>query len=102
MDTLLDVVAEPRRREILRLVWDRELSSGEVAAGIPDITWAAVSQHLGVLRAAGVITERRAGTRRYYRADRKALGPLKRVLRDMWEADLGRLAREAEAERKRR
>jgi DNA-binding transcriptional ArsR family regulator len=102
MDALLDVVAEPRRREILRLVWERELSSGEIATGIPEITWAAVSQHLGVLRAAGAVTERRDGTRRYYRADRKALGPLRRVLREMWEADLRRLAREAGAEGKRR
>jgi DNA-binding transcriptional ArsR family regulator len=98
MDVLLDVVAEPRRREILRLVWDRELSSGEIATGLPDITWAAVSQHLGVLRGAGAVTERRAGTHRYYRADRKALGPLRRVLREMWESDLQRLAHEAEAE----
>jgi DNA-binding transcriptional ArsR family regulator len=97
MDALLDVVAEPRRREILRLVWDRELSSGEIATGVREITWAAVSQHLRILRDAGVVTERRAGTRRYYRADRRALGPLKRVLREMWETDLHRLAREAKA-----
>jgi DNA-binding transcriptional ArsR family regulator len=96
---LLDVVAEPRRREILRLVWDDELASGEIAAGIPDITWAAVSQHLAVLRDAGAVRERRAGTRRYYRADRKALGPLRRVLRELWEADLRRLAREADRRR---
>jgi DNA-binding transcriptional ArsR family regulator len=96
---LLDVVAEPRRREILRLVWDDELPSGEIAAGIPDITWAAVSQHLTVLRDAGAVRERRAGTRRYYRADRKALGPLRRVLSEMWEADLRRLAREADRRR---
>ena len=98
MDALLDVVAEPRRREILRLVWDRELSSGQIAAAIPEVTWAAVSQHLGVLREAGAVSERRAGTRHYYRADRKALGPLRRVLREMWEADLSRLGRVARAE----
>jgi DNA-binding transcriptional ArsR family regulator len=99
---LLDVVAEPRRRAILRLVWEDELSSGEIAAGIPDVTWAAVSQHLGVLRDAGAVRERRAGTRRYYRADRKALGPLRRVLTEMWEADLRHLARQAGAEERRR
>jgi DNA-binding transcriptional ArsR family regulator len=92
---LLDVVAERRRREILRLVWDDELASGEIASGIPGITWAAVSQHLAVLREAGAVQERRAGTRRYYRADRRALAPFRRILSQMWESDLRRLSREA-------
>jgi DNA-binding transcriptional ArsR family regulator len=99
---LLDVVAEPRRRAILRLVWEQELSSGEIASGIPDVTWAAVSQHLAVLRDAGAVRERRAGTRRYYRADRRALGPLRRVLTERWEADLRRLARQAGPEERRK
>jgi DNA-binding transcriptional ArsR family regulator len=97
MEDLLEVVAEPRRREILRLVWRRELSSGEIADRISDVTWAAVSQHLRVLREAGAVTERRAGRGHYYRADRAALGPLSRVLREMWAADLQRLARVARA-----
>jgi DNA-binding transcriptional ArsR family regulator len=99
---LLEVVAEPRRREILRLVWDRELSSGDIAGNFPDVTWPAVSQHLRALREAGAVTERRAGRSHLYRADRRALGPLRRVLREMWEADLQRLAAAARAEERAR
>jgi DNA-binding transcriptional ArsR family regulator len=66
------VVAEPRRRDILRLVWDAERSAGEIAAHF-DVTFGAISQHLSVLREAGLVAVRRDGTRRFYRADREAL-----------------------------
>jgi DNA-binding transcriptional ArsR family regulator len=89
------VVADPRRREILRLVWDRELSSGEIA-GRFDLTFGAVSQHLGVLRNAGFVDVRVAGNRRYYRANRVALRPLASALEAMWAASLDRLADEVE------
>jgi len=72
---------------MLRLVWDRELSAGEIAARF-DVSWPAVSQNLRVLRAAGLLTERRDGTRRFYRADRRALGPMEAVLRQLWEQEL--------------
>jgi DNA-binding transcriptional ArsR family regulator len=91
----LQVVADPRRREILRLVWDRELSAGEIA-GRFDLTFGAVSQHLGVLRNAGFVDVRVAGNRRYYRADRAALRPLAPALEAMWAASLDRLAEEVE------
>ncbi len=71
----LHAVAEPRRREILRLVWDAERSAGDVAAHF-DVTFGAVSQHLAVLRKAGLVSVRKDGNRRLYRADRAALGPL--------------------------
>lgn len=87
---LLQVVAEPRRREILRLVWDRELAAGEIAARF-DVSFPAVSQHLGVLRNAGVVSIRRDGRTRFYRADRKALGPLRPLLEQMWASSLDRL-----------
>lgn len=90
-------IANPRRREILRLVWSRELSSGEIASHF-DVSWPAVSQNLRVLEGAGLIRERRRGTTRFYRADRGGLGPLKAVLTMMWEADLDRLSRLAENE----
>jgi DNA-binding transcriptional ArsR family regulator len=86
----LKAISNPRRREILRLVWDRELSAGQIAARF-DVSWPAVSQNLNVLRRAGLIFERRDGARRLYRADREALGSLEVVLRDMWEQDLDRL-----------
>src|SRR6266545_5050806 len=94
--TMLHAVASPRRRAILQLIWDRELSAGEIAGHFP-ISWPAVSQNLGVLRRAGVVSERRDGTRRLYRADREALGPLGEVIRSMWAADLESLAALAEA-----
>lgn len=87
----LQVVAEPRRREILHLVWDRELSSGEIA-GRFDLTFGAVSQHLGVLRGAGLVNVRRDGNRRLYLANRERLGPLAPALEAMWTSSLDRLA----------
>lgn len=89
------VIAEPRRREILRLCWDRELTAGALA-GQFDITFGAVSQHLKVLRDAGLVSVRYEGTRRYYRADREALGPLATYLESVWSQQLDRLATLAE------
>ena len=86
----LQVVAEPRRREILRLVWTEELAAGDIAARF-DVSFAAVSQHLGVLRDAGFVSVRRAGRARLYKADRKALGPLRATLEKMWATSLDRL-----------
>ena len=93
----LQVVAEPRRREILRLIWDRELAAGEIASGF-DVSFPAVSQHLAVLRDAGFVSVRRNGRSRLYRADRKALGPLRPMLQRMWRDSLDRLARLVEEE----
>src|SRR5262249_11888301 len=93
----LQVVVEPRRRAILRLVWDRERSAGEIAEGMP-VTFGAVSQHLGVLRDAGFVTVRREGNFRFYRADRQALGPLAVALEATWSSSLDRLAAAVEAD----
>ena len=100
MEAGLRAIASPRRREILRLVWDEERSSGEIASHF-DISWPAISQNLRVLEDAGLLKTRRHGKSRLYRADRAHLGPLKSVLLKMWESDLDRLAALAEAEAKR-
>ena len=92
----MQVIAEPRRREILRLVWDRERAAAEIAAHF-DVTFGAVSQHLAVLRRAGLVAVRREGTRRWYRADRAALAPYAGMLERMWAGKLDRLAMLAEA-----
>jgi DNA-binding transcriptional ArsR family regulator len=92
VQAVLDAISSPRRREILRLVWNEELSAGEIA-GRFDVSWPAVSQNLKVLRTAGLVRERREGTRRFYRADREALGPVGDMLRQMWEQDLDALER---------
>ena len=93
---VVKVVAEPRRREILRLCWRTERSAGDLAAAF-DITFGAVSQHLKVLRDANLVTVRREGTRRYYRANRAGLGPLAGYLEQMWAGQVDRLAMLAEA-----
>ncbi len=98
LETAMEAIANPRRRKILRLVWDAERSAGEIASTIDDVSWPAVSQNLRLLKDSGLITERRQGTHRYYKADRRALGPLEAVLRQMWTRDLGRLRELAERE----
>lgn len=98
MQAMLEAVANPTRREILRLVWDRERSAGEIASHF-DVSWPAISQNLRVLRGAGLVVERRDATRRLYRADRAAAGSLALVLEEMWSDDLDRLKRVIEDER---
>ena len=95
---MLAVIAEPRRREILRLVWTQERASGEIHRAIGDITFGAVSQHLRVLSEAGLVDVRKDGRHRYYRARRAALGPLRRALEQMWAQSLDRLGQLAEEE----
>lgn len=91
------MLGDPRRREILRLVWDDERTAGDIAARF-DVTFGAVSQHLGVLRGAGLVEMRRDGTRRFYRANRAALRPFSALLEQMWAGQLDRLAELAEEE----
>ena len=101
MDSALKALAEPRRREILRLVWSEELPAAAIAARFDDVTRSAVSQHLGVLREAGLVTERREGTRRLYRANRSEMDRVRRFLDEYWTGSLRRLQDLAEsAERK--
>ena len=90
MQAALEAVASPQRRAILRLVWDSELPSRAIADHF-DVTWQAVSHNLRVLKDAGLLAERRDGTSRLYKADRKGLGPLETLLKDLWRQDLDRL-----------
>jgi DNA-binding transcriptional ArsR family regulator len=98
LQALLDAVASPRRRAILRLVAHDELSAGEIAATF-DVTRPAVSQHLTVLKDAGLLTERREGTRRLYRARSEGLEGLRAFLEDMWSSSLDTARRLVEASR---
>lgn len=93
----LQAVAEPRRRQILHLVWDGERSAGEIADNF-DVSFAAVSQHLGVLRQAGLVEVRAEGRHRYYKAAKRSMGPLRRTLESMWESSLDRLTNLVEGE----
>ncbi len=80
---VLQAIASPRRREILRLVWRRELAAGDIAAAMPDVTFGAVSLHLKSLAVAGLVRARAAHRHRFYRANPRALGPVRAVLERM-------------------
>jgi DNA-binding transcriptional ArsR family regulator len=97
MQAVMDAISSPRRREILRLVWEHELSAGDIAQQF-DVSWPAISQNIAVLRKAGLVTERRQATRRFYRADQQALGSLRTALEEMWAHDLDRLRTAVEEE----
>src|SRR5689334_25404654 len=101
MQSTIQALAEPRRREILELIRERELTAGDIASGF-DVTRPAISQHLGVLKEAGLVTERREGTRRFYRARPEGLKELREFLEGLWAFSLEQLKREAEAEQRRK
>jgi DNA-binding transcriptional ArsR family regulator len=101
MEAAIKALAEPNRRRILELVATRELSAGEIASAF-DISRPAVSQHLGVLREAGLLVDRREGTRRLYRARPEGLAPLSAFLERFWDQRLERLRLAAELEEGRR
>ncbi len=94
---VLRALAEPRRREILRLVRDEELTVGEIASQF-DLTGPAISQHLKVLREAGLLNERRVGTRRYYRARPEGFAEVVAFVEQFWDERLPRLKRQAETQ----
>jgi len=100
VDLALKAIAEPRRRSILQLVRVDELSSGEIAAQF-DVTGPAISQHLGVLKEAGLVTERRSGTRRLYRARPEGLQDVRAFLEEFWDEGLDRLRAVAEDDQRR-
>jgi DNA-binding transcriptional ArsR family regulator len=100
MEAALRAIAEPRRRQILRLVRDAEMSAGEIASHF-DVTRSAVSQHLRVLKDAGLLLERRNGTRRIYRIRPEGLAELRGFIDGLWEINLAALKRVAAAEERR-
>jgi DNA-binding transcriptional ArsR family regulator len=99
---VLTAIASPRRQEILRLVWDRELSAGDIARSMPDVTFGAVSLQLRSLQDAGLVEARAASRHRFYRARRDRFGALGEMLERMWSDALWRLKLAAELEQSRR
>jgi DNA-binding transcriptional ArsR family regulator len=97
MDDVLKAIAEPRRREILRLVWNEELPANDIAAHFSDVSRPAISQHLHVLKDARLVVERRDGNRRLYRANPAELIQLRSFLEQFWTSGLHRLQDAAEA-----
>src|SRR5579871_1745705 len=100
MQMILQAIAEPRRRDILVLLRNRELTVGEVASHFT-VTRPAISQHLGVLKAAGLVVDRREGTRRLYRARPEGLTELRQFLEQFWGDHLALLKQAAELEERR-
>ena len=100
MQDVLKALAEPRRQEILSLIGEREMASGEIA-GHFQVSRPAISQHLQVLKAAGLVTERRLGTRHLYQARPEGLVELRAFIEQFWGDALARLAEAAEAEERR-
>ena len=95
METVLKAIAEPRRQEILRLIWQRERAAGDVAAHF-DISRPAISKHLRILKQAGLLAERRVGTQRLYRARPERLADARRFLESFWDEGLAAIKRAAE------
>jgi DNA-binding transcriptional ArsR family regulator len=95
VDAVLHAIAEPRRRKILQLVSSNELSAGEIASRF-EITRPAISQHLTVLTQAGLVSVRREGARRIYRARPQKLAELRDFLDEFWADGLDRLKAAAE------
>jgi len=100
--TVLAALASPRRREILRLVWNQEVSAGTIHQAMPDVTFGAVSLQLRSLLEDGLVEARAESRHRFYRARREALGTLAEMLERMWDDKLWRLKLEAELEESRR
>ena len=100
--TVLAAIASPRRREILRLLWDTELPAGAIHKAMPDVTFGAISQQLRALLRAGLLETRRRERNRLYRARPDRLGAVREVLERMWDDSLWRLKLEAELEATRR
>ena len=94
-ETVLKAIAEPRRQQILRLVWQHERAAGDIAAHF-EISRPAISKHLRVLRQAGLVEERRDGTQRLYRARPERLAEAQRVLESFWDDGLAAIKRSAE------
>ena len=95
---LFQALAEPRRRQIVSLVWREEREAGQIHRAVGGVTFGAVSQHLRVLREAGAVRMRADGRRRLYRADRVAVRSMVARLERMWGVGLDGLRRLAEAE----
>jgi len=97
VETLLKSLGEPKRCEIVRLIWSEELPAAEIATHFPDVTRSAISQHLGVLRNAGLVVERRDGVRRLYTANQAEMGRIREFLDSFWTDSLHRLRELAES-----
>jgi DNA-binding transcriptional ArsR family regulator len=101
IEKVIHSISEPRRRDILYLVMDNEMTSSAIASHF-DISAPAISQHLKVLEESGLVVARREGTKRYYRIRREGFEELKQYIDRFWDDSLLRLKEAAEEEERRR
>jgi DNA-binding transcriptional ArsR family regulator len=101
LEKVIHAIAEPRRREILNLVRDKELTSSAIASHF-EISAPAISQHLKVLEESGVVVVRRAGTKRYYSIRREGFSEIKHYIDRFWDDSLLLLKEAAEEEERRK
>ena len=99
---LISAIGSPRRREILRLLWEQELTAGAIHQAMPDVTFGAVSLQLKVLADAGLVESRPDAQFRVYKVRRDALGPVAAMLEEMWTDALWHLKLKAELKESRR
>jgi DNA-binding transcriptional ArsR family regulator len=97
VEAALKTLGEPKRCEILRLVWSQELPAAAIADHFPQVTRSAISQHLGILRGAGLVHERRDGVRRLYSANQAEMRKLRQFLDSFWSSRLATLRELAES-----
>jgi DNA-binding transcriptional ArsR family regulator len=96
VELALKAIAEPRRQEILRLVWSKERAAGDIARHF-EVSRPAISKHLRVLKEAGLVDERRKGTQRLYTARTESLLELRRFLDSFWDEGLLAIKQAAES-----
>jgi DNA-binding transcriptional ArsR family regulator len=96
-EAALAALSDPTRRQVFEKVLAAPRPVGAIAEGLP-VSRPAVSQHLRVLKQAGLINERRQGTRRLYVANPQALGELRAAIEAMWREALGGVAARLDAE----
>src|ERR1700684_2451548 len=99
---VLDAIASPRRREILRLIWEEEQSAGAIHRAMPDVTFGAISLQLRSLLQAGLIEARTEQRNRFFKERPEPLGPARQILEAMWDDALWKLKPAAELEQTRR
>jgi DNA-binding transcriptional ArsR family regulator len=99
VELALKAIAEPRRQEILRLVWNQERPAGEIATHF-DVSRPAISKHLRVLTDAGLLEHRRNGTQRLYRARPEPLMEMRQFLESFWDEGLLAIKQAAESQSK--
>ena len=96
----ISALADPTRRAVFEQLRDGPRAVGEIARGLP-VSRPAVSQHLRVLKEAGLVTERRDGTRRLYRIDPDGVAQLRAYFDEFWTDALAAFKAAAEAEQRR-